>query len=73
MLNPNDSGDLVEEKGREFMDIYGQNPDSIEQRLEMAKFTPSFYSNYWKYAALKVLEIKYDWRYYPGFPKPDEK
>ena len=55
------------------MDIYGQNPNSIEQRLEMAKFTPSFYRKYWEYAALKVLEIKYDWRYYPGFPKPDEK
>ena len=24
-------------------------------------------------AALKVLEIEYDWRYYPGLPKPDEK
>lgn len=73
MLNPDDSGDLVEEKGCEFMDIYGQNPNSIEQRLEMAKFTPSFYRKYWEYAALKVLEIKYNWRYYPGFPKPDEK
>jgi len=72
MLQPNDDGELVEEKCAEFTDIYGQNPDSIERRLEMAQFTPSFYGKYWEYAALKVLEIEYDWRYYPGLPKPDE-
>ena len=72
MLQPNDDGELVEEKSAEFTDIYGQNPDSIERRLEMAQFTPSFYGKYWEYAALKVLEIEYDWRYYPGLPKPDE-
>lgn len=72
MLQPNDDGELVEEKSAEFSDIYGQNPDSIERRLEMAQFTPSFYGKYWEYAALNVLEIEYDWRYYPGLPKPDE-
>ena len=72
MLQPNDDGELVEEKCAEFTDIYGQNPNSIERRLEMAQFTPSFYGKDWEYAALKVLEIEYDWRYYPGHPKPDE-
>jgi hypothetical protein len=73
MLQPNDDGDLVNEKSAEFTDIYGQNPDSIEHRLEMARYTPSFYEKYWKYAALKVLEIEYDWRYYPGHWKPEER
>lgn len=49
--------------------FYGQNPDPIERRLEMAKYTPSFHEKYWEYVALKVLEIEYDWRYYPGLPK----
>ena len=72
MLKPNDDGNMVDEKSAEFTDIYGQNPNPIEHRLEMAKYTPSFHENYWEYAALKVLEIEYGWRYYPGLPKPDE-
>lgn len=71
MLKPNDDGDLVYEKSAEFTDIYGQNPDPIERRLEMARFTPSFHEKNWEYAALKALEIEYDWRYYPGLPKPE--
>lgn len=72
MLKPNDDGNMVDEKSAEFTDIYGQNPDPIERRLEMAKYTPSFHEKYWEYAALKVLEIEYGWRYYPGLPKPDD-
>ena len=72
MLKPNDDGKMVDEKSAEFTDIYGRNPDPIERRLEMAKYTPSFHEKYWEYAALKVLEIEYDWRYYPCLPKPDE-
>ena len=72
MLQQNDDGDQVDEKSAKFTDIYGQNPDSIERRLEMAQFTPSFHEKYWEYAALKALEIEYDWRYYPGLPKTDE-
>lgn len=45
----------------------------FKDALEMAKYTPSFHENYWEYAALKVLEIEYGWRYYPGLPKLDEK
>ena len=71
MLANNDDGDLVDEKSAEFTDIYGQNPDSLDRRLEMAKYTPSFHEKYWEYAALKVLEIEYDWRYCPGLPKPE--
>ena len=71
MLQHDDEGDLVERKGAEFTDIYGQNSDPIAHRLEMAKFTPSFHDKYWEYAAMKVLEIEYDWRYYPGLPKPE--
>ena len=73
MLQQGNDGNLVDEKCAEFTDIYGQNPDSIDRRLEMAKYTPSFHEKYWEYAALKVLEIEYGWRYYPGLPKPDEK
>ena len=70
-LQRDDEGDLVDKKSAEFTDIYGRNPDSIERRLEMAQYTPSFHEQYWEYAALKVLEIEYDWRYYPGLPKPE--
>ena len=73
MLQHGDEGDLVGKKSAEFMDIYGQNPDSEERRLEMAQYTPSFHEKYWEYAALKVLEIEYDWRYYPGNRKPEAK
>lgn len=66
-------GDLVDQLSARFTDIWGQCKDPIEHRLEMAKYTPSFHENYWEYAALKVLEIEYGWRYYPGLPKPDEK
>ena len=72
MLDHNDDGDLVGEKSAEFTDIYGQNPEPIEHRLEMARFTPCFHENYWEYTAMKVLEIEYDWRYYPGLLKQDE-
>ena len=72
MLANNDDGNLVDEKSAEFTDIHGQNPDPLDRRLEMAKYTPSFHENYWEYAALKVLEIEYDWRYYPGLPKPED-
>lgn len=71
MLELNDDGNLVDEKSAEFTDIYGQNPEPIEHRLEMAKYTPSFFKDYWKYVVLKTLEIEYDWRYYPGLPKPE--
>ena len=40
MLKPNDDGNMVDEKSAEFTDIYGRNPDPIERRLEMAKYTP---------------------------------
>ena len=73
MLDHDDEGDLVNVKSAEFTDIYGRNPDSTERRLEMATYTPSFHEKYWEYAALKVLEIEYDWRYYPGLPKQNEK
>ena len=59
-------GDLVDRHSARFTDIWGQCKDPIEHRLEMAKYTPSFYENYWEYAALKSLEIEYDWRDYPG-------
>lgn len=72
MLDHNDDGDLVNEKSAVFTDIYGQNPESLEHRLEMAKFTPSFHEKFWEYAAMKVLEIEYDWRYYPGISKTGE-
>lgn len=65
-------GDLVDQLSARFTDIWCRCKDPIEHRLEMAKYTPSFHENYWEYAALKVLEIEYDWRYYPGLPKPDE-
>lgn len=55
-------GDLVDQLSARFTDIWGQCKDPIEHRLEMAKYTPSFHENYWEYAALKVLEIEYDWR-----------
>ena len=71
MLKPNDDGNLVDEKCAEFTVIYGQNPEPNEHRLEMARFTPSFYEKYWEYAAMKALEIEYDWRYYPGLQKPE--
>lgn len=48
MLELNDDGNLVDEKSAEFTDIYGQNPEPIEHRLEMAKYTPSFFKDYWK-------------------------
>lgn len=59
-------GDLVDRHSARFTDIWGQCKDPIEHRLEMAKYTPSFYENYREYAALKSLEIEYDWRDYPG-------
>ena len=59
-------GDLVDKHSARFTDIWGQCKDPLEHRLEMAKYTPSFYENYWEYAALKALEIEYDWRDYPG-------
>ena len=71
MLEPNDDGNLVDEKSAEFTDIYGENPEPIEHRLEMAKYTPSFFKDYWKYVVLTTMEIEYDWRYYPGLPKPE--
>lgn len=37
MLEPNDDGNLVDEKSAEFTDIHGENPEPIEHRLEMAK------------------------------------
>ena len=64
-------GDLVDQLSARFTDIWGRCKDPIEHRLEMAKYTPSFHENYWEYAALKVLEIEYGWRYYPGLPKPE--
>ena len=73
MLRHNDDGNLVDEKCAAFTDIYGQNPFPMEQRLEMAQFTPSFHENNWEYAALKALEIEYSWRDYPGLPKPGEE
>ena len=73
MLKPNDDGNMVDEKSAEFTDIYGQNPNPIDHRLEMAKYTPSFHEKYWEYSALNVLEIEYCWRNYPGLPKLDEK
>ena len=71
MLKPNDDGNLVDEKCAEFTDIYGRSPFPMEQRLEMAQFTPSFHENNWEYAALKALEIEYEWRYYPGLTKKE--
>ncbi len=59
-------GDLVDKLSARFTDIWGQCKDTLEHRLEMAKYTPSFHENYWEYAALKKLEIEYDWRDYPG-------
>lgn len=64
MLEPNDDGNLVDEKSVEFTDIYGENPEPIEHRLEMAKYTPSFFKDYWKYVVLTTMEIEYDWRYF---------
>ena len=65
-LQPEDDGNLVNSKSFEFTDIYGTNPDPIEQRLEMARLTPSFKEQDWKYGVLNILEIEYNWRYYPG-------
>lgn len=31
-------------------------------KVQMAKFTPSFEKENWKYVALDVLEVEYDWR-----------
>ena len=72
MLDPRDTTEVFDQKCWEFTDLRGMNPNSLEERLEMAVFTPSFHKRYWEYAAMKVLEIEYDWRYYPGRPKPDE-
>ncbi len=31
-------------------------------KVQMAKFTPSFEKENWKYVALDILEVEYDWR-----------
>ena len=62
MLDHNDDGDLVDELSSKFTDIYGRSPYSEGQRLEMAKYTPSFHKKVLEYTALKTLEIEYNWR-----------
>ena len=61
MLDKNDYGDLADELSRKFIDVLG-SPYTMEQRLLMATFTPSFHVKDWEYTALKKLEIDYNWR-----------
>jgi hypothetical protein len=45
-----------------FMNIYNTAKETEEQRLLMAKFTPSFYKNIWQYTALHELGVEYNWK-----------
>ena len=61
MLDKNDHGDLADELSRKFIGGMGC-PYTMEQRLLMATFTPSFHKKDWEYVALKELDIEYNWR-----------
>ena len=45
-----------------FMNIYNTAKETEEQRLLMARFTPSFYKNIWQYTALHELGVEYNWK-----------
>ena len=62
MLDPRDTTEIFDQKCWEFTDLRGMNPNSLEERLEMSSFTPSFRKRYWEYAAMKALEIEYEWK-----------
>lgn len=61
-LNWNRSNILITDRCFEFQNIYGQGP-SKEHRLIMARYTPNFDQEEWKYMALDTLGCEdFNWR-----------
>lgn len=55
------SPEKLNERCARFADIYGLSHDTVEQRLTMSKYTPSFHVEPWKYTAMEELGVEYNW------------
>lgn len=60
-LDKESSPEKLNERCARFADIYGLSHYTVEQRLTMSKYTPSFHVEPWKYTAMEELGVEYNW------------